>query len=845
MPASINGSVLTITPSSPLTAGREHSIRIDSTAIVADVGDGTFAGLADDTTLSFTVDSVSEVTATQGNVDFVVDGNYTVGNYADGPAYVVIPTGTANITSISPAETTLGGLVINGAMKNPQLTSTSGGDQGFDARVSNGLGGNYNVSEKWTPGSITAGDIIVKQVASLDSNIIAGDRTTQRRGVVSGYGTLFVVASAPAAGSFSPAAVGWTGRGTPTAYTPDISTFVAGLPSYSNVGQDALTYAEILDKLKYTPTTAMWGENPYAHQYHDPIGSGNLGSSVNGNYGQFIGGNIQAAMLALISNDFSTSEKEEIATRLISKGIQWFDTYDGAGIQVQPNGGLYQFFFGPMAMALETTGRTAKFQELWDDQSGNQRQAIKITSAQAAQFTPHDSVLQSSPYRRRNLDAIDGTNFTMETYRSGNDGDNTKFDFIDFTVTNGTATATVTGITGSDNIPSGTSGSFEFTVDDATGFSVDDTITFYPGEEAIEGDYQWAIEGADLFNEYSGEYGRSGSYRALNNWSGLVLGLRGMGIWDSAWDPMQGYVMFSNKADAYSSTWDNDDNHATSYGASDVAHTWEADFWDDHASTILDMTAPTISGVSVTTAETSLTVSYSTDQTGRARVMAFPSGTTANNNFQLLRGKDNSGTAAVSDSGLIIVSSTGAQTDVVLTGLTAGTTYDIRIVADDEWNNDAITSTTGTTDAAGVTDILAGEGDFGATNNWALETGLTISGEKLVANTASNFISATLTGGNRVSVPESTTLDLEFTVSGFTSAGRVRIITKAFNSGGTAIGSNVTIYDTNTDGAIAGNGTVTKSSAWTTPVGTTSTEVNLEFTTSVSDLTVDDFKITY
>lgn len=48
------GNRLTIDPASDLTVGREHAIRIASTAVVSELYGTAFAGIADDTTLSFT-----------------------------------------------------------------------------------------------------------------------------------------------------------------------------------------------------------------------------------------------------------------------------------------------------------------------------------------------------------------------------------------------------------------------------------------------------------------------------------------------------------------------------------------------------------------------------------------------------------------------------------------------------------------------------------------------------------------------------------------------------------------------------------------------------------------------
>jgi hypothetical protein len=398
-------------------------------------------------------------------------------------------------------------------------------------------------------------------------------------------------------------------------------------------------------------------------------------------------------MLALISDGYSTAEKEAIATSLFSHGIQWFDPMDGNNTDYGGDGGLYQFHFGPIAMVLSETGRTAKYGQLLTTQGGNFRQAIQVTSTLEADLVNHSDLTKPYPYRNRNLNNVSGNTLTIETWRSGSSsGDNSKFDLIGFDVTNGTATATVTSGTGQ-SIPAGESGEFSFGVDDATGFATNDTVWFYPPIRAIEGDFDWAIRGYEQISQYSGQYGTSGEYRELNEWTGTVLGLRGMGIWDSSWDAIQGVVMANNRDNWPLPTWNFSSSHGEFWGTSDNAAYWDSDFWADHASTVLDLAAPVISGVTATPGNTQIVVEWSVNKTGRARVMAFANGTTATLPAWLIRGKDDSQTDAVSDSGVITVSATGAQTNVTLTGLTNGVTYDVYIVALDEWSNPTIDDT--------------------------------------------------------------------------------------------------------------------------------------------------------
>lgn len=58
---SVSGATITINPTTNLTASREYAIRIDATAI-KDAANNAFAGIANDTTLSFTVAAAADVT---------------------------------------------------------------------------------------------------------------------------------------------------------------------------------------------------------------------------------------------------------------------------------------------------------------------------------------------------------------------------------------------------------------------------------------------------------------------------------------------------------------------------------------------------------------------------------------------------------------------------------------------------------------------------------------------------------------------------------------------------------------------------------------------------------------
>lgn len=152
-----------------------------------------------------------------------------------------------------------------------------------------------------------------------------------------------------------------------------------------------------------------------------------------------------------------------------------------------------------------------------------------------------------------------------------------------------------------------------------------------------------------------------------------------------------------------------------------------------------------------------------------------------------------------------------------------------------------------TDESAPPTDIMAGIGDFASATGWALvgTDAPTISGGVLVFNTSSNFNDAQRVGGNRVSCPANTTLSMEFNVTAFTSFAQMRVLLRSYNSGGAGIDSQTVVWDSNSDGNITGTGLVTKASLYTTPANTDTVEVVIQALLSGTDLSMDDFKLTY
>jgi len=99
-------------------------------------------------------------------------------------------------------------------------------------------------------------------------------------------------------------------------------------------------------------------------------------------------------------------------------------------------------------------------------------------------------------------------------------------------------------------------------------------------------------------------------------------------------------------------------------------------------------TLPVVSITGVTAGSTQLSIDWETDTgDGTARIVAVPNGATAPDDNEILAGQASGGGSPSADSGDITVSGTGAQTTVVLNGLTNGVAYDIHLAHGDQFSN--------------------------------------------------------------------------------------------------------------------------------------------------------------
>lgn len=507
--------------------------------------------------------------ARQGNVTFTLNDSYAVGNYVDGPAYVVVPSGTATITAISPAQSTEGTDVINGAEKNPVANSK----QGYDQRATSSWEAAKTAS---LPISVTAGDVVVKGVSRTFAAV--------RDGVCSEFASLFVVSSAPAAGTFAPPACGWTGRTGLTGYTFDLDAIVAALPQYSTSTFSASVepYAEVLGHIsKHAPAYAQQTTNTNPTGGYEsmlPYGMNGLGG--NANYGQVVAETFNYAYLLMISDAITTNQKKELLKWFLHHGIQWWfphqGEFDGSGYLIGGNGGHHQFAFMPTLMAIKHTGglyadHAAKF-------PGNQlAQTFEITSPILTNtMIKHtgNSVTEDKPYpyRVRPITAVPSpTEISWDKSAANGDAAQSTYEGMNvYNAANDSLIATVTAQTYSDPTFTATVGTH--------GLTTADSIYFMPPFTLTAGTADWMVrqgEAATGFNTYNPAAGAN--YRGLQTYTASAIAARIETSANAAYQVLINYTERANAADTPAG-YDLPDCHG--FGS------FASSFWGAHWSTI-------------------------------------------------------------------------------------------------------------------------------------------------------------------------------------------------------------------------------------------------------------------
>ena len=514
-----------------------------------------------------------------GDVTFTFDRNVTAGHFVDGPAWIVVPSGSVMLDEPTPAQTLYSGSIANGCMVNPVV-----GQQGYDQRMmgfSAGL-----VASSW-PRAVQAGDVIVKAVSRPVLNGPVNQES--RGGTCDSYGALFVLQGPPPPGSFAPAGVGWSGRGAPRPIVlkTSIDDFVASLPIFN--------MASVPAKPPYDKIMEMFDKWCPAGQrldlMYEPLFPWGMGfTPTPNNYGRDSGATFQTAALSLLRSDFTTDQKIAIARRLVSWGIQFSDPSIGSGTRYPADGGHFVFHQSAALLYLYLTEQTSRIANFLTEQGGNFNQAFYVTAQNVAEdFVRHANPFKPCAYRERLVIAASGTSLTFQATRGpGVDGDTPNFSVRNLVVkrVSDGASAYVTAV-GSVAVPAGPPTNLTVTIDAAPTppFAPGDVIWFEPppGAEPKIGDADWRL--IPNISSYNPSW--NATYRELNFWSGHVMFLEVLGLIEAAGlQVVRDWVIRANKPNTPLSTFDYRPHHKAFVDRNLKGYDLARDLWNAYWSSI-------------------------------------------------------------------------------------------------------------------------------------------------------------------------------------------------------------------------------------------------------------------
>lgn len=460
---------------------------------------------------------------TVGGITFSWTGTFTTGTYVDGLPWLYLPSGTVSMDEPTPAQTTYNGYQAHGAEYNPQWNN----EQGFSDTHATFNGSRTHTT--W-PLTMSAGDILLKSVSRTDWSTL--DNDLRRTGMYTEFCPIYIVDAVPGAEEWAPAAVGWSGRGTPQSHSidtsqwADIDAAVAALPSLA--------------------TSSFSAQVPPLSQAFDPMDKFNLGIGISkgtnsgggyqactvkdftrsgwDNYGQFQGAMFGAAGLLLVSDAITTSEKRNMFIRLISHGIQMFDPNRGALSYIGGNGAHHQYHQLAVGMYLHYTGQNVD--DLTTYMPGNVLGQIYVptqTAIDSGELQPHNDDAKPACSRIRAITSVSGNDLTFAG--TGSDGAVVWMDGTVIRRVSDGATAYIQSATTD----------LQGTIDaqPSPAFTTSDTITIEPynGWTAGYTGVQWLISTGDEIRQVrTMVLGKSANYRSIVEWSGLVMAMKALGI---------------------------------------------------------------------------------------------------------------------------------------------------------------------------------------------------------------------------------------------------------------------------------------------------------------------------
>lgn len=509
---------------------------------------------------------------TVGGITFSWTGTFTTGLFVDGLPWLYLPSGTVSMNQPTPVQTTHQGYQVHGAELNPIWNN----EQGFSDSHNTFNGSRTHTT--W-PVNMSAGDILLKAVNRTDWTTV--DDNLRRSGMYTEFCPIYIVDAIPGAEDFAPAAVGWTGRGTPTPISidtnqwADLDAVVASLPSYdtSSFAADMPTLAEAFTPVdKFSLGLAIQKGTGSSGGYQACTVKDFTISGWN-NYGEFQAAQQGAFGLTLISDIPTASEKRDMVIRGISHGIQWGDPLRGALVYLGGNGGHHQFHQIAVGMYLKYTGQN--LDDLTTYMPGNVLGQIFVpTQADidpGGQLQPHNDDAGPACSRIRTIASVSGNTLTF----GGTASEGGTAVWMDGTVIRRVSDGATAYIQSASTNLQGV-----IDAQPSPAFTTSDTITIEPYGGWVAGytGVQWLISGSDAIRDTESlVLGKTANYRNIVTWSGVVLLMKALNINAKDMDAVDYYIALCNDQIDYPPGNDYDDTFFRMNGK-DVAE----EFWNAH-----------------------------------------------------------------------------------------------------------------------------------------------------------------------------------------------------------------------------------------------------------------------
>ncbi|NRA57947.1 MAG: hypothetical protein HRU13_07495, partial [Phycisphaerales bacterium] len=494
---------LVLTPSRTLHTNERLELDALVNAVVDDDGNGSAALSA--RSIDASGGAAPPATATgfsRGRCWIKFNSAAPVSWFADEVGVVDDP-GSLTITEAFPAQTTEGGDIIHGIIKNMQRgASGKANKQGWDERLgTTGTQGTWDATLNETvPVSVTANDCIVKCSSQPGPLGIAPRQLSTVQYLICHF-----VSEIPAnpENTISPPHDGFDGTSARPQPTVDLDAFVADQPSRNSgaapPSEDVATTIE-----RFCQPCPAIAFTDAAARDHYPRNF----TSAGGGYGGERTRTIEDAVMHLHGNVATTAQKKQIAAFLLSAGCSIYYCFTQSGVSAVTTPGAQDLgWIGAVAVFLNRDGNSAALATLKDDVGMNElTHLVRLTASNVAGMAPHDTSISSSytgdnwwMYRRRNVSAVNGNIVTTDATGSvvlWTDYD----DCVMINETQGDLEVQVTA---------NSRGNPDFTLAGGHGTQVNDVVYFRPAPAAA------LVAGVVWWSEFAGV--RGGSSFGSNN----------------------------------------------------------------------------------------------------------------------------------------------------------------------------------------------------------------------------------------------------------------------------------------------------------------------------------------